>query len=519
MGRYCGFQQGPHLRACRTVADGSAAGSCPAGGEAALARLAAPEGYFHVPAPPGRQAAASAMSRAQHSKLAVVCLLCLGLARLPAAAEVGERSPTRVGKPRRRASGPRGRRRQPRADLPSGIAQRSAYARVGGPRGGAGANASRRVVWPLRGTGRTYVHIVGTRFCLKQGHNAALVEARLLLFERICVPTMAQQSTNRFVWLVIVDETLAPRHRRRLTTLLAAHRGPKDFRVVSLDRETANRDLRAQGHHAYGLARLRQPSIVADYVLTTVLDADDGLPYQALRMIREQVADAVRRVQRNATLLEHKLVAVACYTAALNWQPSTRRPAGALNLHNESMCITPGLTRVVPFSQPMALGNSSSSNHALLKSRWPGAKTCTQRSPRHSGTRSAAAIPIRSRTATSNGMRDVVRAADVPASDIYRWRPTLLAQFNITTGDLKATNKGLTLNEAAIARAQMRSNCHDGWSCKEVALAKLRDIMSRGARRLAALVGPPVGPGRRGRLHQSHAGHCRHWMLTDTVVM
>ena len=500
------------------MADGSAAGSCPAGGEAALARLAAPEGYFHVPAPPGSQAAASAMSRAQHSKLAVVCLLCLGLARLPAAAEVGERSPTRVGKPRRRASGPRGRRRQPRADLPSGIAQRSAYARVGGPRGGAGANASRRVVWPLRGTGRTYVHIVGTRFCLKQGHNAALVEARLLLFERICVPTMAQQSTNRFVWLVIVDETLAPRHRRRLTTLLAAHRGPKDFRVVSLDRSTANRDLRAQGHHAYGLARLRQPSIVADYVLTTVLDADDGLPYQALRTIREQVADAVRRVQRNATLLEHKLVAVACYTAALNWQPSTRRPAGALNLHNESMCITPGLTRVVPFSQPMALGNSSSSNHALLKSRWPGAKTCTQRSPRHSGTRSAAAIPIRSRTATSNGMRDVVRAADVPASDIYRWRPTLLAQFNITTGDLKATNKGLTLNEAAIARAQMQSNCHDGWSCKDYALELLRN-MSRGARRLAALVGPPVGPGRRGRLHQSHAGHCRHWMLTDTVVM
>ena len=495
------------------MADGSAAGSCPAGGEAALARLAAPEGYFHVPAPPGRQAAASAMSRAQHSKLAVVCLLCLGLARLPAAAEVGERSPTRVGKPRRRASGPRGRRRQPRADLPSGIAQRSAYARVGGPRGGAGANASRRVVWPLRGTGRTYVHIVGTRFCLKQGHNAALVEARLLLFERICVPTMAQQSTNRFVWLVIVDETLAPRHRRRLTTLLAAHRGPKDFRVVSLDRSTANRDLRAQGHHAYGLARLRQPSIVADYVLTTVLDADDGLPYQALRMIREQVADAVRRVQRNATLLEHKLVAVACYTAALNWQPSTRRPAGALNLHNESMCITPGLTRVVPFSRPMALGNSSSSSHALLKARWPGAKTCTQRSSRN-----AVAIPIRSRTATSNGMRDVVRAADVPASDIYRWRPTLLAQFNITTGDLKATNKGLTLNEAAIARAQMRSNCHDGWSCKDYALELLRN-MSRGARRLAALVGPPVGPGRRGRLHQSHAGHCRHWMLTDTVVM
>ena len=151
-------------------------------------------------------------------------------------------------------------------------------------------------MWPLRGTGRTYVHIVGTRFCLKQGHNAALVEARLLLFERICVPTMAQQSTNRFVWLVIADETLAPRHRRRLATLLAAH-GTQDFRVVSLDRETANRDLRAQGHHASGLARLRQPSIVADYVLTTVLDADDGLPYQALRMIREQVADAVRRVQ------------------------------------------------------------------------------------------------------------------------------------------------------------------------------------------------------------------------------
>ena len=427
----------------------------------------------------------SRAARAKHCGLAVVCLLCLGL---PAAA----------GAARRRR-----------------VARRSAYARVGGPRGGevrrsayAGeVNASRRVVWPLRGTGRTYVHVVGTRFCLKQGHEIALVEARLLLFERICVPTMAQQSTDRFVWLVVVDETLAPRHRRRLTTILEAHRGPKDFRVVSLDRETADRDLRAQGHHAFGLARLRPRPMDADYVLTTVLDADDGLPYQALRMIREQVAEAVRRV------LPKELVAVACYTDAFNWQPSTRRPAGALNLHNESMCITPGLTRVVPFSRPMALGNSSLSSHALLKARWPGAKTCTQRVSRN-----AVAIPIRSRTATSNGMRDVVRAADVPASDVYRWRPVLQAQFNITTGDLKATNKGLTLNEAAIARAQMRSNCHDGWSCKEVALAKLRD-MSRGARRLAALVGPPVGPGRRGRLHQSHAGHCRHWMLTDTVVM
>ena len=419
------------------------------------------------------------------SRAAVVCLLCLGL---PAAA----------GAARRRR-----------------VARRSASARVGGPRRGevrrsaytGEVNASRRVVWPLRGTGRTYVHVVGTRFCLKQGHQEELVEARLLLFERICVPTMAQQSTDRFVWLVVVDETLAPRHRLRLTTILEAHRGPKDFRVVSLDRLTDS-DLRAQGHHAFGLARLRPRPTDADYVLTTVLDADDGLPYQALRMIREQVAEAVRRTPR-----DRNLVAVACYTDAFNWQPSTRRPAGALNLHNESMCITPGLTRVVPFSRPMALGNSSLSSHALLKARWPGAKTCTQRSSRN-----AVAIPIRSRTATSNGMRDVVRAADVPASDVYRWRPVLQAQFNITTGDLKAANKGLTLNEAAIARAQMRSNCHDGWSCKEVALAKLRD-MSRGARRLAALVGPPVGPGRRGRLHQpSHAGHCRHWMLTDTVA-
>ena len=412
----------------------------------------------------------SRAARAKHSGLAVVCLLCLGL---PAAA----------GAARRRR-----------------VARRSASARVGGPRGGevrrsayAGeVNASRRVVWPLRGTGRTYVHVVGTRFCLKQGHEIALVEARLLLFERICVPTMAQQSTDRFVWLVVVDETLAPRHRLRLKTILEAHRGPKDFRVVALDRLTDS-DLRAQGHHAFGLARLRPRPMDADYVLTTVLDADDGLPYQALRMIREQVAEAVRRTPR-----DRNLVAVACYTDAFNWQPSTRRPAGALNLHNESMCITPGLTRVVPFSRPMALGNSSLSSHALLKARWPGAKTCTQRSSRN-----AVAIPIRSRTATSNGMRDVVRAADVPASDVYRWRPVLQAQFNITTGDLKATNKGLTLNEAAIARAQMRSNCHDGWSCKEVALAKLRD-MSRGARRL---------------LVRSHAGHCRHWMLTDTVVM
>ena len=469
------------------------------------------------------------MSRAA-SELAVVCLLCLGLAEAAS------------------------RRR---------VARRSAYARVGGPRGAEGANASRRVVWPLRGTGRTYVHVVGTRFCLNQGHQAALVEARLLLFERICVPTMAQQSTDRFVWVVIVDETLAPRHRRRLATILDAHRGPKDFRVVSLDRETTQNEPNAEGDQAFGLVRLRQPSIVADYVLTTVLDADDGLPYQALRTIRDEVADAVRRVQRNATLRGHEVIAVACYTDAFNWQPSTQSTAGALHLHNESMCITPGLTRVVPWrARPQAW---FAQGHALIKARWPGAKTCTLRAKR-----AAVAVPIRSRTATSTGMRDVVRAADVPASNVYRWRPVLQAQFDITTGDLEAANRGLAAHEAAIARAQMRSNCHGGWSCKEVALAKLRD-MSRGARRLAAAPGRPGGPGRRGRRPgggrhgaarrhgaeadaPSHAGdrrrkrtdggrlpdavldgqgadeifgsraarvagHCRHWVLTDTVVM
>ena len=41
--------------------------------------------------------------------------------------------------------------------------------------------ANRTVTWPLRGTGRAFVHIVSTRFCLQQGHQESLVEARLVL--------------------------------------------------------------------------------------------------------------------------------------------------------------------------------------------------------------------------------------------------------------------------------------------------------------------------------------------------
>ena len=120
------------------------------------------------------------------------------------------------------------------------------------------------------------------------------------------------------------------------------------------------------------------------------------------------------------------------------------------------------------------------------------------------------AVPIRSRTATSTGMRDVVRAA--ADSNVYRWRPVLQAQFDITTGDLEAANRGLAAHEAAIARAQMRSNCHGGWSCKEVALAKLRDRAgARGAsRRRAGTTGGTRRRGRRpgGRLAQ-HAAMAR----------
>ena len=135
-------------------------------------------------------------------------------------------------------------------------------------------------------------------------------------------------------------------------------------------------------------------------------------------------------------------------------------------------------------------------------------------------------MPVRSRTATSNGMRNVQGAADV-AGDAYRWRPTLAAQYNVTTGALKAANAALTANEAAIARAQMQGNCHRGWSCKDKALAQLRDL-GRGGRRLAQ-VQYHVAP-RRGRVREraavarpeparvgDPASPCRHWMLTDTV--
>jgi hypothetical protein len=52
---------------------------------------------------------------------------------------------------------------------------------------------------------RSIVHVVFTRFMQQQGTLLQLGSARLKLFETLCLPTLAQQINQQFLWIIRTD--------------------------------------------------------------------------------------------------------------------------------------------------------------------------------------------------------------------------------------------------------------------------------------------------------------------------
>jgi len=75
------------------------------------------------------------------------------------------------------------------------------------------------------------VHIVNTRFMQEQGHLKALGRARLYLFQTFCLPSMVQQSTQQFLWIIKTDPQLDPTLLRELIATVEPY--PNIYLVAS----------------------------------------------------------------------------------------------------------------------------------------------------------------------------------------------------------------------------------------------------------------------------------------------
>jgi len=156
------------------------------------------------------------------------------------------------------------------------------------------------------------VHIVNTRFMQEQGHLKALGRARLYLFQTFCLPSMVQQSTQQFLWIIKTDPQLDPTLLRELIATVEPY--PNIYLVAS-NKNFMIRDTHAPpgtGHSWRDGAEIRDlllPTTARIYtgnrtqlyaamvqkdqqiVLETRLDADDGLHKFYLKQIQEKALE------------------------------------------------------------------------------------------------------------------------------------------------------------------------------------------------------------------------------------
>lgn len=103
---------------------------------------------------------------------------------------------------------------------------------------------------------------------------------RHALFEVVCAPSVRAQTDDAFTWVLVVDPALPASHRRQLADLTAGIRS-----VVVHDYDPA----RPIGGVEWLEPHLEHP--LPDYLLTTNLDGDDGLPPTFVSEMRRWIGE------------------------------------------------------------------------------------------------------------------------------------------------------------------------------------------------------------------------------------
>ena len=187
------------------------------------------------------------------------------------------------------------------------------------------------------------LHVLTTRFMQHQPDLLALGEARLLLFETFCLPSMKLQTTNDFVWTILTDPDLDRNLLNRLVVLLAPY--PHFYLILSNDKDFSFDSIQEQViitgdvSKLYALLNSQNRSLL----LQTRLDADDGLHRRTLKRIQD-----VARSLPNDYNVGWQIVCVGLH---YEWRNDdifsfNVTTAGKLRLVEEAICVTPGYTLI-----------------------------------------------------------------------------------------------------------------------------------------------------------------------------
>lgn len=328
--------------------------------------------------------------------------------------------------------------------------------------------------WPV-------LHMVHTRFMQEQSQLHALAWARLALFEAFCLPTMAQQSSRRFIWIIQTDPKLDTEILSRLKALLSPY--PNFYLVLSNKNFRINRqfpgawrggaeaeDLRRSPVLTGNMALLHQAMDLSEvkHVLETRLDADDGLHVNLIEHIQER---ALFRFQQPTIRWTYW-----CTRRHLewHWMDDPQHEFGVLTgVAHDKLCITPGITVGFPVGTQEADVPIFAHDKIVVTLRdMPPEQGCgaTKALDCLDFIETHSFEAIRSRTPTSAGMLHVDLTpkqlkANTPFLSFMYW-DTVHNLFQLNRPQIRLVNRYLTDHLIDIAKDNLYGQCTTGHSCK-----------------------------------------------------
>lgn len=377
-------------------------------------------------------------------------------------------------------------------------------------------------------------------FMQRQPHLIELGMARLELLKTICLPTLRQQTSQNFLWVIRADPDLATPVKEGLLTairnateinrqfhvvVIASNDSPAGFRrgdeidVLQPDQVWTNNQGLYQHFHEAAQSRI---------VLETRLDADDGLHVNFIEAMQEE---AVKHLSNDR---QHGNWLVWCMGTHVEWQYGTPWESDNLQLdskgaiqngtetahRNKSVlldvdhdygsllpgltrgCITPGLTK--GYGRQVAFGDIPDAQHHMLHGV---VKQChvdddkNQDVPvvekQHCLIVWTILVPcaIRGRTPTSAGMQFVLgpkhtsylspeseaalglhRIETLHARQGMMW-DTVVRRFQIPKASIAQLRMFLTEHLNGIAKDNLDGQCTPGHSCKNSSRVILKELL------------------------------------------
>lgn len=139
----------------------------------------------------------------------------------------------------------------------------------------------------------TYQHLVITRLTIKlfyERFSPQWLEERLRLFRTYCVPSMVEQTSDQYEWIILCDETTDPGFLKEVEE---SHAQVPQLRVVHTSQER-------EVHIPDAIGPLIKPS--TETLITTRLDGDDSFNAKTIAVVQDYAGAFARSANRTLVL-------------------------------------------------------------------------------------------------------------------------------------------------------------------------------------------------------------------------